>query len=114
LDVTYLHVFTYSERANTPAIDMEGAVPIQERRERNEMLRILSEKKKLAFYHKFCKDNHQVLWEAKNWNGYMFGFSENYIKYAQPYNENLINKLTSVQSLEVVNTEEELFLKVSM
>lgn len=114
LDVTYLHVFTYSERANTPAIDMEGAVPMQERRERNEMLRILSEKKKLAFYHKFCKDNHQVLWEAKNRNGYMFGFSENYIKYAQPYNENLINKLTSVQSLEVVNTEEELFLKVSI
>ena len=114
LDVSYLHVFTYSERANTPAIDMEDVVPMKERRERNEMLRILSEKKKLAFYHKFCKDNHQVLWEAKNRNGYMFGFSDNYIKYAQPYNENLINKLTSVQSLEVVNTEEELFLKVSV
>lgn len=114
LEVSYLHVFTYSERANTPAIEMEDVVPMQERRERNEMLRILSEKKKLAFYHKFCKNNHQVLWEAKNWNGYMFGFSDNYIKYAQPYNENLINKLTSVQSLEVVNTEEELFLKVSV
>lgn len=97
LDISYLHVFTYSERANTPAAEMEDVVPVNVRRERNEMLRILSEKKRHYFYNQYLGTQQTVLLEAKNINGQMTGFTENYIKVAVDYNPDLVNQLVSVQ-----------------
>ena len=80
LDVSYLHVFTYSERANTSAIDMEGVVPMHIRRERNEMLRILSEKKRRHFYAQFMGQTRTVLFENHKNQDLLAGFTDNYIK----------------------------------
>jgi threonylcarbamoyladenosine tRNA methylthiotransferase MtaB len=80
LDVSYLHVFTYSERANTAAMDMEGVVPMQVRRERNEMLRILSEKKRRYFYNQFLGQTREVLFENHKNVKLLTGFTDNYIK----------------------------------
>jgi threonylcarbamoyladenosine tRNA methylthiotransferase MtaB len=84
LDVSYLHVFTYSERANTPAAIMPNAVPMQKRRERNEMLRILSEKKKRAFYEPFIGQTRAVLFENHKNPALLTGFTDNYIKIEMP------------------------------
>ncbi len=84
LDVSYLHVFTYSERANTPAATMEGKVDMGERRERNKMLRILSEKKKRAFYEKHLGQTRPVLVEDKVRNENLTGYTDNYIKLLLP------------------------------
>jgi threonylcarbamoyladenosine tRNA methylthiotransferase MtaB len=84
LDVSYLHVFTYSERANTPAATMPNAVPMQKRRERNEMLRILSEKKKRAFYEPFMGQTRSVLFENHKNPALLTGFTDNYIKIEMP------------------------------
>lgn len=97
LDVTYFHVFTYSERANTPAAEMEDVVPMQERRRRNEMLTILSEKKKRAFYQRFLGRYREVLFEKHKDKELMTGFTDNYIKVELPYDERLINTLMGVQ-----------------
>lgn len=80
LDVSYLHVFTYSERNNTVAATMEGVVSIEERRRRNEMLRMLSEKKKRAFYESFIGTEQKVLLEAHKDKSLFTGFTDNYIK----------------------------------
>jgi threonylcarbamoyladenosine tRNA methylthiotransferase MtaB len=81
LDVSYLHVFTYSERANTAAMDMtEGVVPMHVRRERNEMLRILSEKKRRHFYNQFLGQTREVLFENHKNATLLTGFTDNYIK----------------------------------
>ena len=80
LDISYLHVFTYSERANTAAIDMDCVVPMNVRRERNEMLRILSEKKKRAFYNQFLGQTRPVLFEKHKDTRFLTGFTDNYIK----------------------------------
>jgi len=80
LPVSYLHVFTYSERANTVAIKMEESVPWNVRTERSKQLRILSQKKKAAFYRQFEDTDQKVLFEHEEEDGYRFGFSENYIK----------------------------------
>lgn len=96
LDVSYLHVFTYSERANTRALKIEEVVPVAERKERNKMLRILSEKKKRQFYTQHLNTVRQVLFEAENDNGFMYGFTDNYIKVAVPYNEQLVNSIQPV------------------
>ncbi|MEL7343116.1 MAG: hypothetical protein AAGM67_21710, partial [Bacteroidota bacterium] len=96
LDVSYFHVFTYSERENTMAITMEGVVPKKERHRRNEMLRILSEKKKRAFYQQYEKTIRPVLWESAEHSGKMTGFTDNYIKVQQPYQEELTNSITTV------------------
>ena len=81
LNISYLHVFTYSERANTAAIDMvEGIVPMKIRRERNEMLRILSEKKRRAFYSEFLGQTRPVLFENHKNSKLLTGFTDNYIK----------------------------------
>lgn len=93
LDISYLHVFTYSERPNTLAIDMEGVVPMQERKRRNKMLTGLSIKKRRYFYEQFAGTTRPVLWEAENDNGFMYGFTDNYIKTKQPYNQLLINQI---------------------
>lgn len=89
LDVSYLHVFTYSERANTPASDMELIVDMGERRRRNEMLRILSNKKKRAFYDKFIGDSRSVLLEHSKQEGMMSGFTDNYIKVSIPIDQTM-------------------------
>tara|TARA_B100001093_G_scaffold519482_1_gene608718 strand:- start:1934 stop:3265 length:1332 start_codon:yes stop_codon:yes gene_type:complete len=97
LDVSYLHVFTYSERSNTKALQIETVVPIAKRRERSKMLRILSEKKRRAFYSRFENTLAQVLFEAENDEGIMYGFTQNYVKVGVPYQEELVNTLQQVQ-----------------
>jgi threonylcarbamoyladenosine tRNA methylthiotransferase MtaB len=88
LDVSYLHVFTYSERANTAAFDMEGVVPMHVRRERNEMLRILSEKKRHHFYSQFLGQTREVLFENHKNSTLLTGFTDNYIKIELKKDEN--------------------------
>ncbi len=100
LDISYLHVFTYSERANTPAADMDGIVEVGERRRRNEMLRILSEKKRRYFYENHLSETRPVLFEAKNAEGRMFGFTDNYVKVVAPFDESLTNTVRSVRLLK--------------
>ena len=97
LDVSYLHVFTYSERPNTPAFEMEGSVGMEERRARNEILRILSEKKKSAFYRQFVGEPRQVLFEQSKEPGRMSGFTDNYLNVDLPLIENLLNQLAFVK-----------------
>lgn len=96
LDVSYLHVFTYSERDNTPAKDMAGVVQVAERKRRNKMLRILSAKKLRAFYEKQNGKSAIVLFEQEERNGWMYGFTQNYVKVKVPYDVNLINASAAV------------------
>lgn len=93
LPITYLHVFTYSERENTEAAGMEGAVPIPERKRRNKMLRILSEKKKMAFYETQLGKTLPVLWEHENKDGKMFGFTENYVRVQKDFDTTSVNQI---------------------
>lgn len=95
-EVNYLHVFTYSERANTPASRMIDKVSIQERKKRTQMLRILSEKKRNLFYIKHENSRQQVLFEAENDGALMMGFTANYIKVATTYNPLWVNEMISV------------------
>ncbi|ALR29180.1 MULTISPECIES: tRNA (N(6)-L-threonylcarbamoyladenosine(37)-C(2))-methylthiotransferase MtaB [Chryseobacterium] len=99
LPITYLHVFTYSERENTEAAEMEGIVPIPERKKRNKMLRILSEKKKMAFYQTQLGKTLPVLWEHENKDGKMFGFTENYVRVQKDFDQ------ASVNQIEFLNLE---------
>lgn len=96
LDVSYFHVFTYSERPNTVAIRSQDIVPIEVRNKRSQMLRILSNKKKRAFYENQKALNTTVLFEEENDEGYMYGFTENYIKVRVGYNADLVNQFVSV------------------
>ena len=96
LPVSYLHVFTYSERPDTKAIEFPGAVEVYERRKRNNMLRILSEKKRYNFYKEMMGKDLDVLFENENIHGKMKGFSSNYIRVCQDYNPNLINRIVTV------------------
>lgn len=93
LPISYLHVFTYSERENTEAANMIGIVPIPERKRRNKMLRILSEKKKMAFYQTQIGKSLPVLWEHENKNGMMFGFTENYVRVQKTFDINSVNEI---------------------
>ena len=79
LDIAYLHVFTYSERPNTEAVDFEGSSKAI-RNKRSKMLRGLSAKKRHAFYQSQLGTNQQVLWEGENKKGYIHGFTANYVK----------------------------------
>jgi len=97
LEVSYLHVFTYSERENTPAAEMKGVVPGSVRAERSKMLHILSEKKRRAFYETQVGKSTQVLFEADHKNGFMHGFSRNYVKVKAPYDPLLINEIKQVK-----------------
>ena len=97
LDVSYLHVFTYSERENTAAAEMKGVVPGSVRAERSKMLHILSEKKRRAFYQTQVGKSTQVLFEADHKNGFMHGFSRNYVKVRAPYDPLLINDIKQVK-----------------
>ena len=96
LPISYLHVFTYSERENTEAVDMDGVVPVAERKKRNKMLRILSEKKKVAFYQSQLGKTYPVLWEHENKDGLMYGFTENYVRVQKPFDQASINQIEKV------------------
>jgi threonylcarbamoyladenosine tRNA methylthiotransferase MtaB len=93
LAVSYLHVFTYSERANTLAADMGDVVPVNIRRQRNEALRNLSLKKKQAFYQSHLGTSRPVLFEKSKKEGMMTGFTDNYIKVDLPYDSGLVNQI---------------------
>lgn len=97
LDVSYLHVFTYSERENTLAADMKGSVTGSVRFERNKMLHILSEKKRRAFYETQKGKQAEVLFEADQKDGFMHGFSRNYVKVKAPYDPLMVNEIRSVK-----------------
>lgn len=101
LDVSYLHVFTYSERANTGAPKLGEFVPMEKRKERSKMLHILSDKKKRAFYEQNLGSERTVLFESEEENGVMHGFTENYVKVKIPFNENLINQFRTVRLTEI-------------
>ncbi len=101
LDVSYFHVFTYSERANTTAKKMAGAIPVNIRRERSKQLQILSNKKKRAFYESQNGTEHTVLWEAEENEGTIFGFTENYVKVKREYEQQLVNKLVTINLDEI-------------
>jgi len=106
LPITYLHVFTYSERENTEAAEMEGVVPIPERKRRNKMLRILSEKKKMAFYQTQLGKTLPVLWEHENKDGKMFGFTENYVRVQKNFDQASVNQIEflKLEKIEVDGT----------
>ncbi len=96
LPVSYLHVFTYSERPGTKAIELQETVDVHERRKRNNMLRILSEKKKYSFYSEMIGKNLEVLFESKDDKGQIKGFSSNYLRVSHTFNEDLVNKFSNV------------------
>ncbi len=97
LDISYLHVFTYSERAKTAAAEMSDPVPMEIRRQRNEMLRILSQKKRMAFSNRFIGSARTVLFEHSRENGRISGFTDNYIKVSLPEDVNMINQIANVK-----------------
>jgi threonylcarbamoyladenosine tRNA methylthiotransferase MtaB len=96
LDISYLHVFTYSERDNTEAATMENVVPMNVRSKRSKMLRGLSVKKRRAFYESQIGTNHTVLFESENKEGYIHGFTEKYVKVKTPWNPELVNTLHEI------------------
>jgi len=101
LDISYLHVFTYSERENTPAATMDGAVAKNVRNKRSKMLRGLSVKKRRAFYEKELGTTRTALFESENKLGYIHGFTENYVKVKTPWNPELINTMHQIELTEI-------------
>ncbi len=97
LPISYLHVFTYSERDNTEAAEMEGVVPANVRAKRSKMLRGLSVKKRRAFYESQLDTERTVLFETENKEGYIYGFTENYVKVKAPWDPALANTLCKIQ-----------------
>ena len=101
LDISYLHVFTYSERDNTKATELTGVVPKKVRNKRSKMLRGLSVKKRRAFYEGQLGSTRTVLYEAENKEGYIHGFTENYVKVKTPWNPSLVNTLHEIKLMEI-------------
>ena len=101
LDVSYLHVFTYSERANTTAIKLGDPVPNEIRKQRSKQLHILSDKKKRAFYEQNIGSVRTVLFEAEEDNGMMYGFTENYVKVKYPFDPELVNTMREIRLDEI-------------
>ncbi|MFD2824045.1 tRNA (N(6)-L-threonylcarbamoyladenosine(37)-C(2))-methylthiotransferase MtaB [Lacinutrix iliipiscaria] len=101
LDISYLHVFTYSERDNTVAANMHGEVPKNVRSKRSKMLRGLSVKKRRAFYESQIESLRTVLFESENKEGYIHGFTENYVKVKTPWNPELVNTLHDVKLTKI-------------
>jgi threonylcarbamoyladenosine tRNA methylthiotransferase MtaB len=101
LDISYLHVFTYSERDNTEAVEMAGVVDLNVRKKRSKMLRGLSVKKRRAFYESQLETTRTVLFEGENKQGYIHGFTENYVKVKTPWNPELVNTLHTIQLTEI-------------
>jgi len=101
LDISYLHVFTYSERDNTEAVEMEGVVHGNVRSKRSKMLRGLSVKKRRAFYESQLGTTRTVLFEAENKEGHIHGFTENYVKVKTPWNPELVNTLHEIKLTKI-------------
>ena len=101
LDISYLHVFTYSERDNTEAAVMENTVPKKIRSKRSKMLRGLSAKKRRAFYESQLGSSRTVLFEGENKEGYIHGFTENYVKVKSPWDPELVNTLHTVELTKI-------------
>jgi threonylcarbamoyladenosine tRNA methylthiotransferase MtaB len=101
LNISYLHVFTYSERDNTEAAEMEGIVPGNVRSKRSKMLRGLSVKKRRAFYESQIGTTRIVLFESENKEGYIHGFTENYVKVKTPWNPELVNTLHEIKLTKI-------------
>ena len=104
LEISYLHVFTYSERPNTEALTIEEVIPQAIRNKRSKMLRALSVKKRRAFYESQLGKSYTVLFEGENKKGYCTGFTENYVKVRTPWNPKLVNSLQEVV-LESIDSE---------
>ena len=104
LNISYLHVFTYSERDNTPALDMKGVVPYAERKKRSIMLRTLSEKKRRAFYESQLGTKRKVLFESDIEEGKLNGFTENYVKVEVKYDPVLVNEVKEIQLKEITHS----------
>lgn len=104
LDISYLHVFTYSERPNTLAAEMEGTVPGSVRADRSKMLHSLSDKKRRAFYEQNLGKEATVLFEMDVENGMMFGFTRNYVKVTAKYDPLLIRELKEVRLIGIEKT----------
>ena len=96
MDISYLHVFTYSERPNTAAVNLDGVVPKKVRAKRSKMLRGLSAKKRRSFYESQLDNTLTVLFENENKEGYINGFTENYVKVKAPWNPALVNTLQTI------------------
>ncbi len=101
LDISYLHVFTYSERDNTEAALMKNIIPANVRSKRSKMLRGLSVKKRRAFYESQIGTNRTVLFESENKEGYIHGFTENYVKVKTPWNPELVNTLQEINLTKI-------------
>jgi threonylcarbamoyladenosine tRNA methylthiotransferase MtaB len=101
LDISYLHVFTYSERDNTEAAKMKDVVPKNVRSKRSKMLRGLSVKKRRAFYESQLGLSRTVLFEGENKEGFIYGFTENYVKVKTPWNPDLVNTLHEVELTKI-------------
>jgi threonylcarbamoyladenosine tRNA methylthiotransferase MtaB len=110
LPVSYLHVFTYSERDNTTALRIDDVVPMNERNRRTNVLRMLSDKKKRAFYESFAATKQHVLWEGQEEDGRMFGFTENYLKVSRPFEAAKVN---SIEFVELGRLDAELVFEAS-
>ena len=104
LDVTYLHVFSYSERENTKAIELNGVVPKKTRNKRSKLLRLLSASKKTSFYKNNIGTDYNVLFESENKNGLIEGYTENYIRVRKDWNKNLVGQIRKVR-IEKVDSE---------
>lgn len=102
LPISYLHVFTYSERPNTPAIHMEGSVPMPVRRERNEQLRLLSDKKLRAFYTEHLHTTRPVLLEKSKSPGYLAGYTDNYIQINLPASDATHNAIVPLELTQIL------------
>jgi threonylcarbamoyladenosine tRNA methylthiotransferase MtaB len=101
MDISYLHVFTYSERDNTEAAELPNVVPMNVRNKRSKMLRGLSVKKRRAFYESQIGTNRTVLFESENKEGYIHGFTENYVKVKTPWNPELANTLHEINLTKI-------------
>lgn len=97
LAVSYLHVFTYSERPDTHALTLKPVIPVPKRKQRTHQLRRLSAKKRFAFDNRFIGETRAVLFEQENKNGFIQGWTDNYVRVAVPYHERLINRVLPVE-----------------
>ena len=104
LDISYLHVFSYSERENTKAVELNGVVTKKTRNKRSKLLRLLSASKKTSFYKKNIGSDYNVLFESENKNGLIEGYTENYIRVRKNWNKNLVGKIRKVK-IEKVDSE---------
>ena len=117
LNISYLHIFTYSERNNTPASALPESVSLKERSDRSKMLHILSDKKRRAFYEENLEKEYTVLFENDVEDGKMLGFTENYVRVSANYDPLLINELKKVRlvsinpgsTVEAVDIQSEVF-----